>query len=540
MPGPHIIRNGYSLLFLLTLMASSFVYFSAVAADASASTTKTGGGKAGTSRNSSRTPDISFTSPENDSTASGLLSITGTASDRKEIPKVEVKIGTDSYVPVALSGTTWKHSVDTKRYADGPLTLSARATNSSGSTAEAWLQVHVLNPIVAEPTVTPCSGVAVAPGQDIQKLVDQYPSGTGFCLLEGVHRQQVISPKDGQSFTGPATLDGEDVSNIAFRPTANNVTIRDLVIKRYANPAQIGAIHGGGTQGSMVVSCSASDRTADCVRGWVVENNIVHNNAGTGIRIGHGMIVRGNKVHHNRQLGVGGVGDYVVIEGNEISYNNYNWDYNAGWEAGGTKFARTHDLIVRGNNVHHNNGFGLWTDGSNMRTLYAKNVVADNTHVGIFHEVSYDAVIRNNTVSRNGFGFMRWVYGAGIMVAHSSNTEVYGNTVVDNWNGITGVQQERGSGFYGPFELRNLDVHDNVVTWNTEVVKDVNGHGGFSGVAQDVGDATLFDDRNVGFYRNAYRVPDTSKTYWTWPNRRHGWSGWNALKMDSEGTVTKS
>ena len=74
------------------------------------------------------------------------------------------------------------------------------------------------------------------------------------------------------------------------------------------------------------------------------------------------------------------------------------------WEAGGTKFARTRDLVVRRNFVHHNRGPGLWTDIDNVRTLYEANRVEDNGEAGILHEISYAAVIRNNVVRTKTFG----------------------------------------------------------------------------------------------------------------------------------------
>src|SRR5690606_14643000 len=126
--------------------------------------------------------------------------------------------------------------------------------------------------------------------------------------------------------------------------------------------------------------------------------------------------VRNNQVLEQGQLGIGGVGDNVLIAGNEVAWNNtagFRW----GWEAGGSKFARTHDLVVRNNHVHDNNGPGLWTDIANTRTLYEGNRVEDNTGPGIFHEISYDAVIRNNTVRRNARGITGSYSGAaGILV----------------------------------------------------------------------------------------------------------------------------
>ena len=127
----------------------------------------------------------------------------------------------------------------------------------------------------------------------------------------------------------------------------------------------------------------------------------------------------------------------------------------------------THNLIVRGNLVHHNYGPGLWTDVDNIDTLYEYNEVSDNDDAGIFHEISYRATIRNNTVSRNGFGYHPWLWGAGIQVAASRDVEVYGNVLIDNAQGIAALQQNRGTGLYGPRQVVNLYVHDNTIiqTW---------------------------------------------------------------------------
>ena len=67
---------------------------------------------------------------------------------------------------------------------------------------------------------------------------------------------------------------------------------------------------------------------------------------------------------------------------------------------------------MRDNHVHHNEGPGLWTDIDNIHTLYEGNLVEHNANVGIFHEISYDAVIRNNIVRDNGLevGLDRYAY----------------------------------------------------------------------------------------------------------------------------------
>lgn len=271
----------------------------------------------------------------------------------------------------------------------------------------------------------------------------------------------------------------------AIEASANDVTVSGLTFEKYANLAQHGVVNAEG-------------RT-----GWVVARNEVRWNHGLGIRIGPRSRVIDNHVHHNGQLGIGGVGVDVLVEKNEIAYNN-TAHFDATWEAGGTKFVQTDRLIVRENVVHHNGGPGLWTDIDNINTTYEQNTVLDNERMGIFHEISYAAIIRNNIVRRNGWGFQEWIWGAGILVAASPNVEVYGNTVEDNADGIGAVQQQRGSGAHGPYELSNLWVHDNTVRMSQ----------GFNGLVQDIGDRSYFSSRNNRFDRNRYWVPGGNVFAW--------------------------
>ncbi len=168
-------------------------------------------------------------------------------------------------------------------------------------------------------------------------------------------------------------------------------------------------------------------------RDWIIENNDVHHSHGCGIWAGTGTQVIGNHVHHMGQLGLCGQGDQILIEGNEIDHNNLS-GFHRRWEAGGAKWVSTNGLVVRNNNSHHNKGPGLWTDGNNIQTLYEGNTVEFNTDEGIFHEIGYDAIIRGNTVRKNGRKLGPW--GAGILVSSSPNVEIYDNIVQGRWNGI--------------------------------------------------------------------------------------------------------
>jgi hypothetical protein len=274
----------------------------------------------------------------------------------------------------------------------------------------------------------------------------------------------------------------------AIAGPARNVTVEGFVVEHFANPAQRGAIQSDGG-------------------GWTIRGNEVRANHGTGIHATGGRVLA-NHIHHNGQLGLLGTGDGQLVEGNEIDHNNTE-GFSPLWEAGGTKFARTDSLVVRGNNVHHNNGPGLWTDINNIRTTIEHNVVHANTSHGIFHEISYSAVIRDNRVTDNGRAepLPGWG-GAGIRVAASPDVEIHGNRLADNQNAIVLVQQRRGDwpSPHGAHLLRNVDVHDNQVTLSADQL---------IGQVDDTGSAASYG-RNIRFHDNTYRLGSPAAEVFTW------------------------
>lgn len=259
------------------------------------------------------------------------------------------------------------------------------------------------------------------------------------------------------------------VAENAFKSSATNVTISNLIIEKFAVIVQHGAIEDLGT-------------------GWNVHHNELRYNHGRGITVGMTEHLHHNNIHHNYQMGVGGGGTGSTVEYNTIAYNRSSVvGISIGWEAGGTKFALTTGLIVRVNWVHHNDGIGLWTDISNHNGEYSGNTVEYNTWAGIMHEISFDWVIRDNLIRHNGLTQTNvglaskqcFVPDAGIFIAASANVTIYGNVLEGNADGICAIQQDRSSDetFFGEatgsYRLRGLNVHDNtiapVATSNTQV-----------------------------------------------------------------------
>lgn len=278
---------------------------------------------------------------------------------------------------------------------------------------------------------------------------------------------------------------------------ADGVLVEGFAIEKFANPAQQGAVQALG-------------------RDWRILRNDVRLNHGHGVYADGGQVV-GNHLHDNGQLGLGGGGEGQLVAGNEIDHNN-TAGFSALWEAGGAKWGASTGLVVRGNTVHHNEGPGLWTDINCVHTLYERNTVYANASHGIFHEISYDAVIRDNRVTDNGRSdpLPGWG-GAGIRVAASPDVEIYGNTLAGNENAIILLQQARNDwpSRKGPHELRDVDVHDNDVTISRNV----------TGIVEDTGDDAVYG-RNNRFRHNTYRLPLPSGRFFTWRGERWDKTAW--------------
>lgn len=303
------------------------------------------------------------------------------------------------------------------------------------------------------------------------------------------------------------------VAPVAFYGNASQVVLRNLVIEKFASAAQHGTVDA--RRGS----------------GWKAIDLTVRWNHGVGIYMGSKMqIIRGSVVH-NGQLGIGGEANDGLVDGVEIAHNNYA-GFSAGWEAGGTKFVRSKNLVVRNSCVHHNDGPGLWTDIDNVDILYEGNKVFRNTGDGIKHEISYKAVIRKNIVAENGYGYDTWLWGSQILIQNSQDVEVYDNTVVigaKRGNGISVVNQDRGTGKLGPFVAEN-----NRVVGNTIIFL---GNRGLSGIVADHNVKEFWKTNSNEFDGNRYLGVSPKRRFWMLNERQRNWMYIQDHGMERAGTI---
>jgi hypothetical protein len=260
-------------------------------------------------------------------------------------------------------------------------------------------------------------------------------------------------------------------------------------------------------------------------------------NSGAGIAAGTGSQIRGCSIHHNGQIGITGAGRDVLVEHNQIWTNNIR-GFSYGWEAGGVKIALGDGVVFRSNHIHDNIGPGLWCDINCRNVLYEGNLVERNHGAGIFHEISFNAVIRNNVVRHNGIDDKGWFWGVNILVAASESVDVFGNilTVSDGGCGIILADQSRpfeGGERPGKYKTRNNMVRDNEMTFEGAGCV-----GGASDVKPDDENYSIIEGGNNRFDRNLYRVPRMNGVLrFVWGHSTFDWDGFRATGMEPNGRL---
>lgn len=306
------------------------------------------------------------------------------------------------------------------------------------------------------------------------------------------------------------------VASFAFESTSADVLISNITVEKFASAAQKGAIH-------------AREGT-----GWIIEKCLVRLNSGAGISVGIGSFVRDCDVHHNGQIGIEGNGNGIRIENNRIWSNNI-YGFDATWEAGGVKIALSDGVTFRGNHVHDNNGPGLWCDIDCRNVLYEENLVENNQDVGIFHEISFKAIIRNNVLRRNGLGNRGWFWGADILLSASEDVLVSDNTltVAPGRCGIILIDQGRRNSSGAFYKTRNNIVRANEMTFEGAACA-----GGTSDTKPGSENFGIITSGNNQFDGNIYRVGEQrGPARFVWGRDVVSWDGFRRKGQERTGRL---
>ena len=330
--------------------------------------------------------------------------------------------------------------------------------------------------------------------------------------------------------TGTITIGADPRSHLVeqavapglVQATVDDVTVENLVLAEAANEAQVGAVDSRDVFG-----------THTGATGWRIIHDEVRLNHGTGIGFGGASIVAGNLITGQGQIGFDAYGTGSVVTGNEISFNGAA-GYSPGWEAGGGKsWMTSHETFTR-NYVHGNMGPGFWDDGGNTDTAYEYNVIAGNWGAGIQHEISYDATIRYNEISGNGFGMHQgWAWDAGIQIQSSGGIrriEVADNVVIGNYNGITVIDSgDRAQDKPAPYGPTSSGTYGSTTTSSSCPAGEI------TGAFDDDNDPAIFNAGGHLFSANTYYLGSLTASSFSWAYAEVNWKRWLAFGNDRRG-----
>jgi hypothetical protein len=130
----------------------------------------------------------------------------------------------------------------------------------------------------------------------------------------------------------------------------------------------------------------------------------------------------------------------------------------------------------------------------------------------------------------NQSGYRVWMWGSDVLIQNSRNVEVSGNRIeVEKGTGVGLIQQNRGSGRFGPHLTVNNRIEGNtIVHLNT---------GSLNGAVADFDEAGLNNGGNV-FDRNTYIVPDRNSPYWEFEDHEFIWRDLRRFGMERNGSLT--
>ena len=323
---------------------------------------------------------------------------------------------------------------------------------SSGGTSENPLpetppaEICGNSAILNGPSSAPAGAVVVSAGDN--SSVDFTLDNTTYWFAPGTHmlgngQFSQIVPGDNATFIGGpgAIIDGQGINNYAFSGKSTNVKIQYLTIKNFTAPRDEGVVnHNSGV-------------------GWTIEYTTAEDNPNGGaVFAGTNNVVRYNCLKDNGQYGfqvfsddVGGPQN-VILDHNEIVGNNtHDWEsiVNGCGCTGGGKFWDAHTVTITNNYVHDNLSVGLWADTNDSDFLVEGNYIANNQGQGLFYEISYNMIVRNNNFIGNAVEsgpdnssfptaaiYLSESGGDSRVSGRTANIEIYNNKFTNNWAGV--------------------------------------------------------------------------------------------------------
>jgi hypothetical protein len=297
-----------------------------------------------------------------------------------------------------------------------------------------------------EPTPTghgaDCQGVNVSPSENIVAVAANHPSGTTFCVQDGSHPiTQPVLVQSGDRFIG--------VYSDTTRPNIHTTTSPYI-------------FDASGSNGAFIANVTVKGATGE---------NTGAPYPGRGVHQGSNLTLDNIRATGNKNNGVGGAGDGLLVRNSEIDNNGHPEFYNDpdGHPVDSAGIKSVNSFKVVNSYIHDNEWVGVWCDlecgdgpgGSTEPQFEVRdNRIENNGGRGIFYEISYGpAIIEGNTITGNGA--VAKSIGrqyAGLLVNGSQQLDAYGNTFGNNVDyGFRAVEDSRIP------DLADVKFHDNTM-----------------------------------------------------------------------------
>ncbi len=347
--------------------------------------------------------------------------------------------------------------------------------------------------LVTPRSLTPCEGVTIRPGSEIQSVVATHGPGTTYCIEPGLYRlAQTIVPKKEDKLIGSpgAVLNGAKIitewvrsgslwkatgqtqrSPLSWKPTwppigdptaqyDEDLFLDGRQLKRVLSVPEVGSgkfyfdydaatIYIGDDPKGRTVECSVTPNAIESSAGDItVKGLTVEKFTQRGISLNRNSTIENNEVRYVHGAGIRFGSGVKVL--NNHTHHNGKYGMNGGGE----------DSLVEGNEIafnntagYHNVKGGCWDAGatkfSHSTRLTVRNNYSHNNYCdGFWSDTdNIDTVYENNRIEdnyRNGI-FIEISYavtirnnsisgnmGTGIWINSSSDLDIYGNTIKNN------------------------------------------------------------------------------------------------------------
>jgi parallel beta-helix repeat protein len=166
-------------------------------------------------------------------------------------------------------------------------------------------------------------------------------------------------------------------------------------------------------------------------QGDLFEENVAEWNSQQGfVVVGFNHTLRGNSANDNGRYGISGYESVGSLLEYNLSLRN-NWKgFDPFWDAGGGKFVKTSNTIIRNHLAGENRGIGIWFDIDNDNNVIERSTIYRNEIAGIaLEQNTTNTLVRNNVLYGNR---IRGPLGTGLFSQAASNNVIVNNSFIAN------------------------------------------------------------------------------------------------------------